>query len=85
MEDVRKSVEKMFGNDEVISLDVLDNVQEDYVSLSILDRPPRNEKCRHLSPLMNCNVGGSGHAGCADENFHSHCGLKALANRRTKR
>ncbi len=87
MEDLRKSVEKLFGEagDDVISLDILDKVAEDYISLEMLDKPLKKEKCTHLSPLMNCNVGGFAHAGCMGESFHSHCSLKALANRRTRR
>ncbi len=83
MEDARKSVERLFGEaeDGVISLDILDKVADNYISLDMLDKPMKKEKCRHLSPLMNCNVGGSGHAGCADENFHSHCKLRMLADK----
>lgn len=79
MDDVRRAVATLFGED-YVSLDILDEpgTEENIVSLAILDKPLRREKCKHLSPGMNCNVGGFSHAGCLDESFHSHCKFKLL-------
>lgn len=104
MEDVRKSVAKLFGED-YISLDSLDNVKseekgefsplnildspvetETTINLGILDRPVHvpKQKCPHLSPLINCNVGGFAHLGCMDEAFHAHCKFRAAHEKRER-
>ncbi len=72
MEDVKESVKKLFG--------------EEYISLSMLDKPVSvpKEKCKHLSPLLDCNIGGSAHLGCMDGNFHAHCKLRLLHEKKSK-
>ena len=83
MEDkVRKDVAALFADNNYVSLDILDKMPEEHISLNILDKPIRTEKprekCYLLSPTMECNVGGFAHLGCMDESFHSHCKFKLL-------
>lgn len=71
-----------------ISLDILDRIiysqnysprekkNDNYISLDILDKKPRKEKCEHLSPVMECFAGGFGHIRCFDQDFHENCRFK---------
>lgn len=79
-EKIRRDVAALFGED-YISLDSLDNVNP-----GILDRPVHvsRQKCPHLSPLINCNVGGFAHMGCTDPNFHEHCKFRAAHEKRER-
>ena len=67
--------------EEYVSLNILDvKTEGGVINLSVLDKPVavKKEKCLHLSPLFNCNVGGFGHLGCMDPVFHNHCKFKLL-------
>ena len=71
-------------NDNHIPLDILDvfhqktdkTKDERYISLDILDKKLRKEKCEHLSPVMDCFAGGFGHIRCFDQDFHENCSFK---------
>lgn len=49
----------------------------DYISLELLDDTKKEEKtCEHLSPTIECNVGGFGELRCTDPEFHGKCPYK---------
>jgi hypothetical protein len=41
-------------------------------------------KCEHLSPMIECNVGGNGTVHCLKEDFHTFCPYK-VRHVRTRR
>lgn len=86
MEDVRRDVASLFADNNYISLDILDKMPDEHISLNILDKPVSlpKKKCHLLSPTMECNVGGFAHLGCMDESFHSHCKFKLLHEKWSK-